>query len=829
MGAMTLKFDRRDQHALRRLRTSYHVLRHDAEAGFVTHEDVPAIVLDNGRLAVGNVPIHTAKFTADHITWRQQSPGRYSSGHLYVHNNGLSIHGAVLHGTSPADAVRHDVIGTVVKPVTYKTRITKQPYFRTQDPAGIPESDWSDGLELAITFELSVGASVPAPKVVLGGVDITPVTTWAVAANGNTVLAIVMDDVTCTLAPQLYQTARLSFDPYAPTPTGSGTVSALCSGGPPDSKVYFWTGKPVAQARQEKPLALERIAPADVVAAAVELKVETLMTILPDQQVSDDANSMLMRNMKWAMGQDGTERDWLSTFFGQTPPSIVEEDQIALIKQSVGWYQNDFAKAYMTQSFQYYSGPNAPTDHRLNGDQAKKLDEWFKTGLAATPDFTVQHRGIYVDAFRGVHQELNAFLNDGGEKWAKALFDVLTGGPQFVLMVNRVAGAAGDPAAMAPVNNFATLLTALQPSADYAKAYFKSVLTGVVNRVIPQSTHLDKSTILEWLPKAMEEMLRRFADGNIPEGAQISQQEAKEILQEYLKHQMDIATALADLLASIVASNLLQQTEKAEEGFESIAKRWPKLAKAAKLMFVLGWIGSLATLLATLIKGDWKNMSDVQKAQFVTEIAQAALQAFDAVPLMYTGVKSITIKVWQKYVQRINEPEEQIELQEIGDRAADGDMVEAAAEEMRPLLAEGAAEPGAFARIFAEGIVSGVVKILGAMAAVAMAGYTLWQLITDLKNGSISTIVFDSLIFAANLLSAVCLTVALFTVSTFFPIAGAVLAIAGVVLSMLAQFLEKPSNPVDDFMRDVGIPFVDALKLPKLPSPAFLAPAAVAA
>jgi hypothetical protein len=156
-------------------------------------------------------------------------------------------------------------------------------------------------------------------------------------------------------------------------------------------------------------------------------------------------------------------------------------------------------------------------------------------------------------------------------------------------------------------------------------------------------------------------------------------------------------------------------------------------------------------------------------------------------------------------------------------------MLEATANEMSPLIGSGGVTSGTFARIFAEGIVSGVVKILGALAAAAMAAYSLWQLIADIQNnGSISTRVFDGLIFTANLLSAACLVIGLSSSSMFFPIAGAVLAIVGTVLSLIATFEEKPVNPLDNFMQDVGIPFVAALVLPKTdPTPPLVARMAI--
>jgi hypothetical protein len=821
MNAITLPFHRPNPEALRARRVSYYVLSHKAGEGFIEEEALPMITLDAGRLTVGSVPIHAARFTANRIAWIQQSPGRYSSGHIYLHNGGLSIHGVVNYGTTRSDAASFDFVGTAVKPVTYKTCITKTLYRNAQDPSNlpiIPASDWRDGLDLQISYQLKVGTTLPEPVVILGEQDITDQTTWSVSATGDTVLEIGLDDTACTLVgDSFYKKARLSFNPLTPTPMGEGAISALCGDASPTGGTYFWKTVSVSAAARPRPMPVERILPADITAVEGELSVRELMTILPDEQVNQDANEILIRNMKWAMGQDSNEKDWLSQFFGQTPPRL-DPDEINIAKKSLTWYQNDFAKAYMTQAFQNYSGSNAPS-HRLNDQQAKKLDDWFKIGLAKTADFTLQHNGIYVEAYRRVHTELDPYLQDGAEKWANALFDVLTSGAQYTLMVARVYGAAGNPDAFGPLNSFATLLTALDPSAKIASAYYKSVLTGVVQRAAPDSVHRDKEAILQWLPKAMEEMLRHFADGNIPDGVDISQQEAQRMLEDYLHHQGEIDTALADLLTSINATGLLKQIEVLEEKFAgTIVAKWPSLAKMVKVIFVVAWIGSIASILTALIRGDWKNMNDRQKAQFITQIAQTVFQSVDAVSLMYNGVKSITLKAWSKFTELTNTRKIQVDTEnDITETLLDPDedILEAVGEVMPEVIEDGAVETTLWARCFSAEAVAGIVKIFGAVAAVAIAGYSLWQLIDDIqKNGSVSSKVFDSLIFAFNFLAAAALVAALFITSTILPIAGALLAMAGVILSFILSFVEKPPNPVDDFMRNVGIPFVDSIVLP---------------
>lgn len=648
------------------------------------------------------------------------------------------------------------------------------------------------------------------------------------------------------------------------------------------------------------------------------LKVEELITLLPDDLVNDDANSMLMRNMKWAMGQDRTQKDWLAKFFGETPPVITEPNQQALVKQGLGWYQKKFAMAYLTQSFNTYDGPNQPV-HRLNTDQATTLSDFLKSGLAKDKDFNVQHQGIYIDAYVGVQGRLRNYINDttpeyvgwatgkvvfsrkdasqelkvpkgvivqtasgtefttqdsvtlpqgttdsgevvivankpgrdgivdantitqfgyqpangtdsvsnpaatqlepdsGGMKWAKKLYAELTTGAQFILMVNRIAGVEGDPKAMGPASNFACLLTALDRTGKTAANYFQSLISGMVIKQWPKVVHRDKETIMQWLPATMEELLRRLANGESLPLVEITAEEAEEMFQEFTQHSAAICDAMADLLLSISAVGLVKQVNDAEEkAAETLATRWPKLAKASSVFVVLGFVGGLAMVIASLVTGGWKKMTDVERVDFVTRCVQ----------LVVTGlgpIRALTLSAWNTFTDWLRGPVQQEQVQAQGesllvDSDDEGALVRAEAETTNELI-EGSEAAGTaigagtvFERLFAQGVFAGVLKIFGAITAVAFACWSGWQLYNDIVNhGSVTTIVFDSLIFAANAVAAICLVISLFSASTVVPIVGAVAAIIGVIITVIAYFVVKPKNPVDEWMVDHGIPFVKGL------------------
>lgn len=894
----------------------------------------PQVEFDSGMLFVGGVQIAKPRFSRDQVSWCQHArlggATHYTMGHLFIASHGLTAHGRISVGTCAGDARHYDVLATTTTQARYQTQISAEQWPLA--PVGLQASatTWIAGPVLELDYAPAIGgSSLPVPIVKLADNDVSDFASWAVDGN-LTRLIINIPPAGFACPPGVYQQATIAFDATSNCAYGEGRVMQTDVATAKPGSAWLWKAEVIAA---QHPILTTQgtrtmVTAAQLVTADAALSVSELMTILPDDVVNDDANSMLMRNMKWAMGQSSQQRDWLAKFFGEQPPVISEADQQALVRQSLSWYQDKFAMAYLTQSLNSYTGPNAP-DHRLSGDQAARLQQFLKSGLAQDKDFSVQHQGIFVDAYLGTKPRLSDYLGDsapevvdrasgqvvftrqdataevkvpqgtevrtasgvgfltledatlaagqassglvavqavlpgpqglvaagtlvvlpgslpgvqsvtnpaattapadiGGLKWAKTLYFLLTTGPQFTLMVNRIAGAAGDPKALGPANNFACLLTALDRSGLIARDYMQAVLTGVVLRLVPQVVHRDSDTIMQWLPDTLLEMLRKLANGELPDEVEISEQEAEELYQVVLKNKADICMALADFLQSISASDLVGQMRKAEQGFETdpkvgaFIKKWPGLAKLGRCLLVLGWLGAVSCVVVALVKGDWSQMTEIEKAEFVTNIVQLGVIAFDAVPLLWQGVKWLTLGLWgvlqkmwnglrslfglgiQQKVLAGGKNATELEAIELDNLARD-------AEQAGSDLATAARATG-WARLFEEGVLVGSLKILGAAAALAMAGYSMWQLIEDVThNGSVTTVTFDSVILAANLLSSICLVVDLFVATSVLPIAGALLALAGIILGILASIYEKPDNPVDDWMKDQGIPFAAGL------------------
>jgi hypothetical protein len=305
------------------LRARYHVLVHAPGRGFTEHPNLHSIVLDKGKLIVSSIPVHTVRVTGDHFTWVQQSPGRYTSGHLYTLHNGLDIHGVAYIGTSPSDAVEHTFVGTAAKPAEFDTWVTKKSYPADTDPKTIADSEWEPGLKLVIDYGTPLGETHPRPFVTLAG-NVLGIeeTTWTYDQNGRTVIKI-NNDFSCNLGAQLYKLATLSFNPLDVEAHGWGNVSQLCGDdAPAKDGVRLWKAVPRAGAALRAAPALEKISREDIIklSSTAELKLSELVTLLPDEGTNEETNRLFVRNMKWAMGEGATQKDWLTTLLGEHPP-----------------------------------------------------------------------------------------------------------------------------------------------------------------------------------------------------------------------------------------------------------------------------------------------------------------------------------------------------------------------------------------------------------------------------------------------------------------------------------------------------------------------------
>jgi hypothetical protein len=815
-----------------RLRASYRCHAFRSGNGFVRGQGIDSVHFDSGQLFIDDLPVLKVYRGHDRVSWHQQTRDRYTGGHLHFSRGGTELTGMIFTGTSVHDAVPQHILGTTVLPVAYTTQITTQRYPAGTDPNTIPASGWEAGLQMATGYVQQVGSPTPSPVSFLDQQCIDTESTWSIdPTSQNTVLSFTVDpDVICFIDPAFYLQASIEFSVYQPIPTFAGTISSTCAD-QTGTGVYLWkgtagpsvdlscssqaalglttlrTGDYAAPGRhQERPIAMP-LTEADLLPADDVLSLTELMTLIPDDGATQMSQDMLVENMKWAMGQDSTETGWLAMVFGEVPPQLTPGRQ-QLVTQSLSWYQQSFAKAYLGWAITNYSGNGAPSTN-LDAAQQLTLKEYLQTGMAQSSDFNTQQNGIYLQAYVATQPRLADYIADPTTDWATQLYDAVTTPAQIILAMNRIFGAAGTPGAMSTVNNFATMLNALQPSGDLATQYVgyfqASSMIGNVYQTAPTS----QTTFAEWLPDWLDAFLNYVATNqNVPDSAQLAAQQLQTFIQQNNGSLTQAAAALATFVMDANGSTVLGKANNAALAF---AAEFPKLTALGNMLFFASWCTGGVMLGEAFM--NWGQLTTEQRVETVTASVTMGMQALASAPDFLQGIRAMGLKGWNQLTEFCASPPANDFYQRLqlnGDEA-----VAAGAENAADALAP--ESTSALATLCA-----GAKTLLGPISVIASGVFAVFSAIkfsNDLKSGAPTLqIAFDGVMMATQIASTVCLAVGLAIGSVVFAFAAAVFGIIGVVVAIVEMFELKPVSPLQAFMNDTVIPFVNGLP-PQTPPP----------
>ena len=397
-------------------------------------------------------------------------------------------------------------------------------------------------------------------------------------------------------------------------------------------------------------------------------------------------------------------------------------------------------------------------------------------------------------------------------------------------MINRVFGAAGLPGAMTPANNFATLLSALQPANKLARQYHSNVMNGVLASAVHKSTVTEKgrAEVMEWLPPFIEKLLEVIAaTGKVPDEAKLFAQQVKE-LQKQMGEELGNFTKVAqEILNFVIAADGKNLLQKGIAGRAEWEKKHPKLAKVGGALFFISWCMGLVMVVKAF--QNWSSLSAEQKGKTITSVVQLGLDMITEIPAILDGIKAGSatgMELWNKCVDWFNS-EGVAERTGIMQGDIELDYMGKSAQQMEELFdAESGvvkAEDSAWATFF-EGA-GKVVAVVGVVVSAVFAGFATYDLIEDIENDApMSQQVLDGIIAASGVLATVCLVVDLFVASTVFAAAAAVLAVVGLIAAIVLMATSKPPNPLEDFMKDTVVPFVKALPKQEVPPGAATSP-----
>jgi len=800
---------------------------------------IKLIQFKDGHLFVDHIHIVRPLYKNNLVTWRQLTDSHYTCGHLNFSHGDLSVHGSISLGNTEADAQRHLVIGSLMPFINphgatsaqsmflahtpgqthYTTQITKQRYPVTQDPNSLPEEAWETGLTLSLGFDPAMNRH----GAVLGDLmDIHVDLAIRGTLNPNEIKLGINSHVHNQFnagdgkAPYVDASILLKTDDLSHF---AGYVAGVYgeTGSKPDG-VYLWKGSLAKPKLTATATATATAAPALISKTALlqttALSLDDLVTQTPGEaaeasDINGRATGILIENMKWALAQDSTTKEWLKLFYGDSVPGISQERQ-NLVNQSLSWYQNNYGKAQLCWQAANFSGQNKPPT-QLTYYQMLQLQYYLQTGLAKEPDFVRQQQGIYPFAYAQAVPGINAYLADGGEKWAQDLFDNYLMGR--LCIDQGLVAQTGD---MHIVNQYATLLTVLQPSGDLARQYYSNFLSTTLQAQADTVLLNDPVALMQWLPTWLETFLNQISTNpNATQDLKLIQSEVNDYLAATGKKAVDLAQDMTDILVSAPGSTIWQACSSASDAW---VNKFSKTARVGRLFFIAGFSFGITQVVSAY--RNWNNLSDEDRTKLVTSTVDYSFEAIQIVPEFLMELKD----GWNNLVSLVNKlrgTKEAIDsFVHIGE-TLDENFVEVGLEETTKLFnAETKvieAEGSMWAKVFG-GPVKIVLKVVGVVAAAVIAAlsiYDLWKAITS--NQPVTTIVLDALIAAANLAVLVCVVVEAVVASTVASVFGVIFAIIGVILTIIAMCVIKPTDSFDDFMKNVALPFVNSLPPQKSP------------
>ena len=209
-----------------------------------------------------------------------------------------------------------------------------------------------------------------------------------------------------------------------------------------------------------------------------------------------------------------------------------------------------------------------------------QLKYFLQTGLAQDQDFNIQQQGLYPQAYVLSISRIQAYITDGGEKWAEQLHTMYVN--NLAIDVPYVASTHD----MSRVNQGATLLTVLQPSGDLAKDYYQNFITATLQSKVDAASYQDKDSLMQWLPQWLQELLNRASidPSKIPDSSQLAIEQLKELLAQSGNNMSTVADEMATILPMlrVVQFGRLVRMQR-QHGRRSILK-YPRSGRCSFLL-----------------------------------------------------------------------------------------------------------------------------------------------------------------------------------------------------------------------------------------------------
>jgi hypothetical protein len=815
---------------------------------YTPHPAVQQIAVSDGALFIDGEHIPNATFHRNFVRFTHTTPSQYSSGVLNFSKDAHAVTGTVFVGPTAVTAEPHE-IAAVVAPTVYETKVSTvgaRPAAGQQFPAWAPPepadpSKWVEGNLLIVGYTLGPSGSLPTPVYQLAPAasqdaaqDLSTFIAPSVdPANHNLILSMgsldpgTMEFGTGVLGPQFpaafitemawdgnsfrgvlqhYDVATGQLDPtqYA----WHGTVKAAAVVAPSPAAAASPVRVTAVRAVRQAPVPVQTAPAAE--SNTEGLSMAELFTLQPDvKTLQDDQFSLLIENMKFAIGADSSTQSWLNDFFGERQPSGFGSDRLRYVGTDAHFLRDRFAVAYLGSALDTFTGAGAPTT-KLSDAQRLDLRFYLQAGLATEPGYNNESQQIFLEAFINALPRLSMYISDASGNWAQQLFDQLTTPQQLNMVVSKLMAGGG----MEDANRHATLLRALQPSADLAQTYHKWIVTTLMSQSVNYLNLDDRASIQAWLGNAIQAFISAFdagqiSDADTPGSSPIPQVVAADQAAA-IKAAIDEAGNLAELVARLtdlavgVAEGLPTWSK-----LGAIGTAWQKAGyRFAQSIYVMGFLG--ATMSCVMAFRQWDKLDDNAKADAVASVGGIAGLLVESMPEILDTAQDWSFAAMGKLRACFAKPEvnrQVVAAIEGGDEASFGEGVT----QLRKLARADATElelEGSAWRVTFSKTIGPICKCVGVAASIVFAYTATKQFIDDIGHGQDTrTEALDGVIAAASIGVAFC-ALAELTLAVTLPGLGALLAIVGLVAAVVEMFdpPPPPPPPAEVFMQQRVVP-----------------------
>lgn len=595
------------------------------------------------------------------------------------------------------------------------------------------------------------------------------------------------------------------------------------------------------------------------------LTVEELFSLpMPDlKDVHESSFAKLKDLMMLAL--DKTDKQTL-TFFGETAPSVgpnsdLTPDMASLLDDNnmSDFFTKKFATGYLTQSF------CKSDDEKIKPyfDSVKNIDDklsyfWkgngsqsFVTDSSYTKATSLLNNYVYAQKMH----HLQDYILDGGEKWAKALYEYCTDPLTLngLAMQNSLGGRKR-------LTHLCTVLQTLdskgkinagKKTISYSTALYEKVIEKRLTDFTINSTLSDKEAFNEYLVEYFTNYINSINDPSSSWSAEVRAKAKEELNQlreligakteeEFQANIRSIISNASGFIGNLTGNNPMGM--KIQNWAKDYASRSAGKAKAIKIGSIIGktiTMGVYAFGVSQVIQAfmGWDKLSKAQQVSVVSTSVNIAASIFsDLASWRYASVLATKTEKFTEIVEAVNYIEdgvwrqadftqfmetEALDMSEVGESPTLIQAGKTVAEGVNE-YEEISASVAKWSKISTVGEIAA--RGFGIIALGAAAVVTGFSIADDFASGQPASVLALDIIseistavsFIVEVGSGIAAIAGVEILSAIPVIGGAIAAVVGVLVSIIMLFIHRnpPPSPVELYVKNVCIPFLNNLPLP---------------